>query len=302
MGLPNFLIIGSPKSGTTSLYRYLCQHPQIFMSSLKEPHFFAYEGKQPDFRGPGDSRAGTNLNSVVDFAAYQALFEPGLGAQAAGEASTMYLYWPGTAARIHARIPAVKLIAILRHPLERAYSHYLHLRNDGREWLEFPAALEAEAARIGQHYAPAWHYASVGRYSQQLRSFLEYFPRQQLRIYLYEEFARSPQAVLRDMHRFLGVDAHFQPDVSKRHNASRTVRRHRWLHEFLAYENLPKSMVRHRLPSGMWRWLSTYLYKRNVKAAPSLSPDLRRMLLPSFRSSILELQSLLQRDLSEWLV
>lgn len=301
MTWPNFLIIGAPKCGTTSLHKYLSQHPQIFMSANKEPHFFAYEGKMPDFRGPGDDRAGTNTHSVVHLRDYQALFEGAAGAIAIGEASTMYLYHLDAPAHIHHYIPEVKLIAFLRHPVDRAFSHYLHLRNDGRERLEdFREALEAESDRISQHYAPAWHYRQVSLYAPQITRYLDRFAPEQIRFYLYEDFKHNPQAIVREIFQFLGVDATQLPNMGKRYNVSGQVRKSSQLHDFLVNENPIKSLLRPLVPAKLRQKLGTQLYHQNVKPAPRLDPRIRQEIFQSFKADIAALEQLLQRDLSLW--
>ncbi|EPZ44556.1 hypothetical protein N007_10785 [Alicyclobacillus acidoterrestris ATCC 49025] len=158
--LPNFLVIGAAKAGTTALYRYLSQHPEVFMPSIKEPNYFALANREVRFQGPGDDR--TNRSSITRFADYQALFDEADGYQAVGEASPMYLYTADAANRIHDLIPNVKLIVILRDPVERAHSAYLHLRRDEREPLaNFADAIAAEEERIAKHWAPMWHLRGV---------------------------------------------------------------------------------------------------------------------------------------------
>ena len=143
MPMPNFLVIGAAKSGTTALYHTLKQHPQIFMSPVKEPHFFAFEGERPVYCGPGD-RELFNPRVVFRLEDYVRLFD-GLRAQTAvGEASVQYLMRSdAAAARIRQHIPRAKLIAILRQPADRAYSHYIMLRSQGLERLSFTQALAA---------------------------------------------------------------------------------------------------------------------------------------------------------------
>ena len=153
MPTPSFLIVGAQKSGTTSLYHYLSQHPQVFMSSVKEPNFFAFEGQQVDYRGPAGQPASINLYSVTDWDDYQRLFADAGAAVALGEASTLYMAVPGTAERIRQRIPDVRIIAILRDPVDRAFSSYLHCRRTGREpYAEFETALQHERERIADNW------------------------------------------------------------------------------------------------------------------------------------------------------
>ena len=116
--MPTFLVIGAPKSGTTSLYHYVGQHPDIFVSPVKEPRFFAFEGRTLDFRGPGDEEL--NASAVTSIEDYEALFEGRSTEKAIGEMSHLYLYCEGTASRIRRRIPDLKLVAVLRHTAREA--------------------------------------------------------------------------------------------------------------------------------------------------------------------------------------
>ena len=145
MKMPNFMIIGAAKAGTTALYKYLEEHPQIFMSPQKEPRFFALEGEKIDFRGPG---AMTRFRYVTDIETYRLLFKNVSNELAIGEASTWYLYIPKAAKGIRHYLPNVKLIVMLRDPVQRAYSNFLGLRREGVEPLEdFTEAMVAEKER-----------------------------------------------------------------------------------------------------------------------------------------------------------
>ena len=134
MAMPNFLIIGAAKSGTTALYHSLKQHPQIYMSPVKEPRFFAFEGETPRFCGPGDDRFVRKF--VTNFEDYLRLFEAVTDQIAIGEASTVYLTMSETSSRrIRHHLPHAKLIAVLRHPADRAYSQYQVRFSSGLEKL-----------------------------------------------------------------------------------------------------------------------------------------------------------------------
>src|SRR5215210_1748036 len=149
--LPNFLVIGAGKSGTTSLYHYLRQHPDVYMSPVKEPLFFAAEGGRIRFPGPDGrmiSRAA-NPGAVTRMKDYRALFAGVSGKKAVGEASPQYLYTPEAPLRIKHYVPEAKLIAVLRNPVERAYSAFLHRTRLGREPLaDFSEALRQEDSRM----------------------------------------------------------------------------------------------------------------------------------------------------------
>ncbi|NJL02683.1 MAG: sulfotransferase [Spirulinaceae cyanobacterium RM2_2_10] len=302
MTLPNFLLIGAPKAGTTALHEYLKQHPEIYMSPVKEPNFFAFEGKQPDFCGPRDERAWTNQGSIVNRSDYEALFADAGDAIARGESSTLYLYVPETPQRIHYYTPDIKLIAILRHPVDRAFSNYLHLRRDGREWLEdFEAALLKSEERAKQYWSPAWHYYQVSLYSEQVQRYQQLFPSERFKIYLYEDWKDNPDHFLRDVCQFLGVDDRFRPDMSVKHNTSPHVFKNNMLVDLLLRDNPLKTLARTLLPASIRKPLSTQIFRRNMSQPPRLSPELRQKLIPYFQDDILRLQDLIGRDLSAWL-
>jgi hypothetical protein len=307
MTMPNFLIIGAAKSGTTALYEYLKQHPQIYMSSpIKEPHFFAFEGEWPNFQGPGDQELYNHIG-VSDIEAYRALFREVTNEAAIGEASVYYLYLSRARDRIQHYLPNVKLIAILRDPAERAYSNFLHMIRDGKEPLsDFALALKAEEDRIQNNWGPLWHYKQVGFYYEQLQRYYEVFDREQFRVYLYEDLNDNPTTVLRDAYTFLGVDNAFAPDVSVRHNVSGVPKNKHLhaLHGFLLRPHPVKSVFKPFLPLRLRRplldRLLNTLRNRNL-AKPSFTVELRRQLTEAYREDILKLQELIERDLSKWL-
>jgi hypothetical protein len=300
MKLPNFLIIGTGKAGTTSLYHLLQQHPEIFMSPVKEPNFFAFEGEPPCFRGPGDDRT-VNRESLVRWADYCALFAGVRGERALGEASTRYLEMPQTAARIRARLPAVRLVAILRNPVERAFASYLHHRRDGREpCVDFAEALRLEERRTREHWGFG-QYLSGGFYHRQLQPYWDLFPASQLRIYLYEDFVSDARALLRDLYRFLDVDDRFEVDLAVPHNVS-GVPRSALLDEVLTGSSLTAA-IKSRLPSGLRERIAAAVRaRRNANLErPPIPPSTRTWLIEAYRDDVLRLQDRLDRDLSAWL-
>ena len=148
MTLPNFLIIGAAKGGTTSLYAYLQQHPQVFMSSPKEPTFFGNEGTDGLFNGPHDEDRGYHSRVITNFVDYSALFDRVTNEKAIGEASIYYVYLPEAPEQIRKYVPKAAMFAILRNPADRAYSAYLHVVRQARE----PYPAEVESALAFQDY------------------------------------------------------------------------------------------------------------------------------------------------------
>ena len=297
MTMPNFLVIGAAKGGTTALHRYLAQHSQIFVSRRKELRFFPFEGGRPDCRGPGDAADAASFTTTLD--EYRAHFVGSEGFPARGESSPLYLYMPKSAERIRHYLPEAKLIAVLRHPAERAFSQYLMIRRDGLETLGFAEALAAEDRRVADGWGHRWHYRRRGFYAAQLKRYFDRFRREQLRVYLYEDYVADPAGMMRDVFRFLGVDDSFVPDMSVRHNESKFPRS-RALQVFLTEPRRAKNLLKPLLPAGCSRRIGDHLRRRNL-TRPRLSEEARRRLIEVYREDIVELQGMLGRDLSGWL-
>lgn len=297
---PTFIVIGAPKSGTTALYHYVRQHPQVYLSPEKEPRFFAFEGARPDYRGPCDETR-TNRQVVTEASAYLSLFAGATSAQhARGEMSTVYLYFPGSAERMRHHVPEARLIAILRQPVDRAFSNYAMALGEGREpERDFARAVRAEPDRIRSGWAPEWHYLARGFYAEQLERYFAAFDRSQIRVYLHEDLLRDPLALLRDFFAFIGVDEAFVPDVSRRHNESR-VPRSQVFQRFLTQSHPLKQALQTLVPASLARSGIAALKRLNL-ARPRLDPALRRSLTEGYRDDILRLQELIGRDLSHWL-
>ena len=304
--MPNFLIVGAQKAGTTALYQYLKQHPDVFMSPVKEPHFFAFEGRELPFRGPRDRETLGHM-VVNDEGAYRDLFAGAKGEAARGEASAMYLYVEEAVGGILRHAPDAKIVAVLRNPADRAYSSFLHMIRDGREPIpDFGRALAAEEERIRGNWSPIWHYRRMGFYHEQVSHYYEAFGPEGMRVYLYEDLEGDPEGVLWDIHTFIGVDPSFVPDVSARYNVSGVPKSERLhaLHRFLLRPNPVKAALKPFFPKGLRRRmvegsLSTLRSRNLVK--PPFPKETRRDLVEGYRADIQKLESLLGRDLSGWL-
>ncbi len=296
--MPNFLIIGAARTGTSSLYEYMRQHPDIYFSPVKEPMYFAMEGKKPDFRGPGDDLE-INRKSVTDLAAYQALFAGAQGKKAVGEASANYLYSDVAAARIHEAVPDARLIAVLRNPVERAYSSFLYMIRDRREPLrDFGEALAQEPQRIRDHWEHIWHYAAMGFYHQQLQRYYERFDKSRIRVYLNEDMKKDAPGLLKDVFGFLDVDDGYAPDTSVTYNEGGVPKR-KMLNALLTRPSIFKRLLRPLMPAAAMK-LYTKVKHSNLDKPP-LDPEVRARLVALYRDDVLKLQDLIGRDLSHWL-
>jgi hypothetical protein len=304
--MPNFLIIGAQKAGTTALYQHLKQHPDVFMSPVKEPHFFAFEGRDLDFHGPRDREILGHMVTSGE-GAYRDLFAGAGGEKVRGEASAMYLYMPEAVGGIRRHAPDAKLVAVLRNPADRAYSSFLHMIRDGREPIpDFGRALAAEEERVRGNWSPIWHYRRMGFYHEQISRYREAFGPEQLRFYLYEDLEGDPEGVLRDIYEFVGIDPAFVPDVSSRYNVSGIPKNKllHALHRFLLRPNPVKAAFKPFFPKKLRRRmvegsLNTLRNRNLVK--PPFPEKVRRGLIEGYREDILKLETLIGRDLSGWL-
>jgi len=297
MVMPNFLVIGAAKAGTTSLFTYLKQHPQVFVPALKEPRFFALEGQVPNYKGPVKIANKKAVNNIDD---YRTLFQEAGQSKAIGEASTIYLYEDKTASRIKSYVPDCKLIAILRNPIDRAFSSYSHLVRDGFENLSFEAALNEEEKRIQDNWPPLWHYNRRGFYYLQVKRYLDIFDASQFKIYLYEDLLHRPEWLISDIYQFLGVDDSFRPDLASKENISGTPK-NKFVSKILTGKNPIKTASRLLLPKATRGKLYKAVKQKNLGKKQSINPHTRQRLISLFRDDINLLSELIQRDLSDWL-
>ncbi len=276
------------------------------MSRTKETYFFALEGQKANFRGPGDQEA-INRSAVTEIASYRAQFRGVSSELAIGEAATMYLYSPTAPARIRHYIPDAKFIAILRNPVDRAYSAFMHMVRDGREPLtDFAEALREEEARIHDNWEHIWHYKRMGFYHAQLKRYFDTFDRDQIKVYLYGDLKADPVGILQDVYRFLDVDDAFVPDTTLRHNVS-GVPKNEALHALLnKLLNKPKALdivQKPFLPKRLRQGLVAHLHLlQNLNLVRwQLPTETRQQLIRVYREDTLKLQELIERDLSNWL-
>jgi len=300
--MPTFLVIGAAKSGTEALCAYLGQHPDVFMCPQREPNFFEAEGRpEIPYRGPGDAAWLGPQMWTASLDEYQALFAGADHQRALGEGTASYLYCNDVPARIHRHLPHARLIAILRNPVDRAYSAYSMMRGNGRESLgRFVDALAAEDQRRADGWEPIWHYARMGFYAEQLRRYDDLFAPDQLRVVLYDDFEERPDEVLSELFQYLGVDDAFVPDTSRRHNVS-LVPRSSALHRLTVGRFAPRRAVKAVVPTRVRARLRRHVQEQNLVRPTPLDPALRAQLVETFRPDILELQTRLGRDLDAWL-
>ena len=210
MRWPDFYLIGTPKGGTTALHSALLGHPQLHLSEVKEPKYFMCDGAPPARdrnRGPGDAHSAREW--VWRESDYLRLFEDAPDDSLVGESTPFYLYDFAAQQRIAATTPDARLIAVIRDPVDRAYSNWTHLWSDGLEPIsDFNEAIAAEDYRVARGYAPFWHYTRLGLYGQQLEHLYGLFPLEQILVLRYRQLAEEPDATIALVCNFLGVEYH----------------------------------------------------------------------------------------------
>jgi Sulfotransferase family len=301
--LPDFLVIGAAKSGTISLYHYLAQHPDVFMCPVNESNFFALEKADwaTEYLGPVD-RFYVDQHCVKTIENYRNLFSEAKVGQRTGESSPLYLFSSTAPFQIKHHVPAAKIIAILRRPVDRAFSNYQDLRRSGIEPIgDFREAIRAEPLRHSQGWGPwpFWYYAEMGFFARQLQIYIDIFGSDHVFVGLYEDLRDDAAGLMKRIYRFIGVDENYKLDVSTRHNLG-GVPRHDWIQRWILDPNTAKSLLKKVVPDGLRRDIRERISGWNT-VRPSLDSDLRRELNEMYREDTLALQTLIARDLSHWL-
>jgi hypothetical protein len=317
---PDFIVIGAAKSGTTTLFGHLERHPDIYLSPIKEPSFFSYHADRERFRGWrrmverfGDSNLGAAEEGpdawLAYRRAYESLFEGASDGQLRGEASTNYTRWPqypGVAERIRRLVPDVRLIYIMRHPVDRAYSHYAH-----RVTKELPTN-HAPPISFEDYLKQDDTVIASSRYIVQIEQYLSHFPREALHLLFLDELRASPPSIMAGVYSFLGVDPTREKasdldglrlndgERDRRNMATSTVvapiRKLRAARA--AWRLIPKG-VRDRIYSSIANSQSS-LRATQTLTPPPMRPETRSELLRLFRDDTRRLSDFLGIDLSDW--
>jgi len=292
--LPNFIIAGATRSGTTSLYYYLNQHPEISFPQLKEPRYFSTIHLKLPQTGPSDDTVDKKL--IKSFEQYKDLYK-NIENKMVGDASSEYLYHHTNSAKeIHKALGDIPIIVILRNPVERAFSAYNNLVRDDRESLDFEQAVEAEEVRKKQNWDMMWAYKSVGLYSEQVKTFKSIFSN--VKVLIFDEFAKDPSNILKDVFEFLKVNPNFEVDTSTRYSHS----------------GKPKNKLLSKLSSRQ----NKFFYGIRVLALKTIprkyiekvaSKTLEKSIIPEktkkslelfFKDDIEKLESVINKDLTLW--
>jgi hypothetical protein len=309
--LPNFIVVGAAKAGTTSIYQYLSQHPEVYLSPIKETNYFAkdipldkirkdyYKGGELDV----EAYVNTDLSEQIHIAFvsrwehYTKLFKNVKDEKAIGEISNSYLYSEVAAREIHAVDPGMKIIMILRDPIKRAFSHYKMTLRVGLVKDSFYEEVQRDYAAREKGFRVSHLYVEMGQYAEQVRRYLDTFPRDQVRIYLFDDLKADAASVIDDMLRFLGVDPSQQVDTSFQANQASVPKNVQLVH-FLRKTGIRK-LAKKLSPRFVGEAAKKVIYKE--KDDLELTQRDRDFLRPLFERDVQELERILGRDLSHWL-
>jgi hypothetical protein len=302
MALPDFLVAGVPKAGTTALHAALSRHPGLYLSPVKEPKYFlADDEPPPDKGGPGD--ALTYREHVWQRDKYEALFAGAPPGTRKGEATPLYLHDQRAMRRIRDLIPDARLIVVLRDPVERAHSNWTHLWSAGLEPIgDFVKACGEEDARVQAGWASFWRYTGLGKYGEQLRHAFTLFPREQVLVLRYRLLVDEPAPTLERICEFLNADTGVLTEIPRENvtaHPEQTI-----AHRCVAIGRRASDAVGRLLPGtagvGVNSRVERFLQRGHRQRQP-LAWEQRNELLPAFEQDIRLLEQVLGEDFSDWL-
>jgi len=300
---PDFIIIGAGKSGTTSLYYQLKQHPEVFIPEVKETNFFALQGEKLLSVEEDPDEMNYYPWSITEWDAYVKLFSKARSGQIKGEVSPMYLYHPNTIQNIKTYAPSVKIIAILRQPAERLYSRFQHLARDNRK----PTENFEDALIEGNIWWQRNDLVQEGFFFKHLSKFYASFDPKQIKVFLYDDLKENPLKVIQSIYNFIGVEDSFQPELKTLYNASGEIK-NKTLDKFIGRKSYIFSMVKNTFPGGYKLLKQNRFLKKKVNAARNknlnkipLSTESKSKVTALYNEDIEKLQNLIQRDLSSWM-
>jgi Sulfotransferase domain len=274
MRVPDFIVIGAHKAGTTSLHHYLQQHPEIFLIPNKGTDLLT-------------QRKIVTLNDATE---YLAQFEGASETQTLGEVSSVYLHANGVAARIKRLFPQVKIVAVLRNPAERAYSCQLwrhaytpkELRNFDEILLNSPQILRP------------------GLYGQHLETYLSFFEQSQIKLMLFDDFQKNPHQFFQELYSFIGVESSFIPDSSQKYHVSK-LKLNNLSSKLLQVGLNANQTLKSLIPKSIRSFVRETLSQRSKAPKLKMSRELRAKLIDYYYNDIVRLQELTGLNCSHWL-
>lgn len=302
MNLPNLFIVGAAKAGTTSVFKYLSQHKDVFVPAVKEPNYFSsdieYSNLRKEFKNdhPHNKLNSTSNNHgawIDDKSIYQQLYRCAEGKKISLDASVSYLYSASAAENIYRHNPGAKILIVLRNPIERAFSHYLMNLQIGYAKDKPITEIRKDFNKTIKGWGKSHLYVELGLYYEQVSRYMRVFPRSQIKIILFNDLKCKTDHVMADVYKFLGLDE--QVIEYEKHNVS-IVPAYPLLFVLL------KKIYRNTnilIPSSLKDFVKNLIFMRSNP--PKLSVDEKRILQSYFKEDVKRLSNLIEMDLNEWL-
>ena len=296
--LPNFLIVGAAKSGTSSLHNYLNQHHQVFMPSynkegmkVKEPRFLIKDLVQHRLH-----------NGIWTFEEYQSLFDDVKDEKAIGESTVLYLYYYKHAINNikHYLGEDVKIIIMLRNPADRAYSAFHHVSRGFKENNSFEKSLEIEKGRMEreENLTPMVMYKEMGMYYEMVKAYMESF--KNIHIILYEDFRDNIESEMNKIYNFLGISNDIEIDFITKHNVGGKKWKNEKMKHVFMKDNPMKSILKSALPKKFRKGILHHLVNASTNKVVPMKEEVRKGLNDYFKLDIKKLSELLNKDLNHW--
>ncbi len=292
---PNFIIAGVARCGTTSLYHYMKQHPDIGFPKQKEPKYFSSIHTEFPHNGLGDDTVDKII--VKDKEEYYRLFKNLNNYICVGEASSDYLYFHKyTVPAIKKELGDIPIILSIRNPMERAYSAYNNLLRDGRETLEFMDALNAEETRISNNWDWMWAYKRGGMYANAIEHFQKEFTK--VKVVLFDDLEKNPNKVVREIFEFLKIDSTIRINSETKYSHSGKPK-----NTFIAILTDRNNKIIYALrrvimsfvPRSLLEKIASKMLKKN-----DIPLEVKKYLYEYFKNDIEKLEVLINKDLSDW--
>lgn len=296
--LPNFLIVGAAKSGTSSLHNYLHEHPEVFMPSynregmkVKEPRFLIKDLVQHRLH-----------NGVWNFEEYRCLFSDVREEKVIGESTVLYLYYYQHAIKNikYYLGEEVKIIIMLRNPIDRAYSAFQHVSRGLKETNSFEESLEIEKGRLERetNLTPMVMYKEMGMYYSMVKAYKDSF--KNIHIVFYEDFRDNIALEMNKVYSFLGISKDINVNLNKRYNVGGKKWKNKKSKHFFMKDNLAKSILKLITPKKIRQEIRNKLVNLSTKEVEEMKKETRNMLNNYFQEDIKKLSELLNKDLQHW--
>jgi hypothetical protein len=307
---PNFFVIGAVKAGTTSLYHYLSQHPQVYLSPIKEPHYFSTDIDSADFSSTYIQNTFTDLEGyfkkkelsqiqlafVKKLEHYEQLFSNVKNEKSIGEFSTSYLFSTQAAKNIYQYNPHAKIVAVLRNPISRAFSHYLMAFRDSFTTKNFMDSVQEDMKRTRKGWGISELFIELGMYASQIKIYQDILPAEQIKIVLHDDLINKPNDLLDDFCKFLEIEP-YEFKMEEKYNVA-AIPKHKQFMSVMTKLGLKKNMGA-MMPNLLKKHVKKFVFTSDK--IPQITQEEKLFLLDIYKEDITKTSKLIGRDLSAWL-